>query len=586
MAAAAAAAASLLITTVVFVLVSSSSSTLQSQHTTTPTAAASAASAAASTFRILYIVTSSKEDRLMNVVLPVLRDGIDDILSHSHFKHVDVYLILGYTLNDDGLHHAQLRSRLPQGVGLQIWNSAMPLYYELSTNAGSNDNNPDRRVPYLSEMQRTLARQHRYVVKDKLPYYDFFVVLEDDMLVRAAHVEAHVRFRNSVQHRIQTMKGNQLKQQHDQKQEPQQRPGSTSSTSNGGGGGGPWWEDDLTMEQWQRLQLGWIRVEVMPQRDATTTKNTDERRDVMLDGGGAKAPTTTTATTTSHLSFDRGTVHVDPAVAFACCRHTNLLGETPLSPPKPTTADQLVVWETGIAGLSLRKLPPITEILPSTSFFGMRGAKSMSSSSTISSSPSSMLSTIGWVALLGPPSTLIDAATVSKQTTTSTLLQTRQSTKKIGGYWSGSHDALSPDFHTPPSSRANHFFANPAGWMATQGEVFLWHTTLCKDNTFLPPLDHPTGGVLTHDGMGYATDYVEFWSGGMQLYGPTCQLQRIVSLDPQAYFSDHLMYHTANNKQHQLSPNRFVTASTLLEQLHAVRRAAEKYGREVDHDSR
>ena len=73
---------------------------------------------------------------------------------------------------------------------------------------------------------------------------------------------------------------------------------------------------------------------------------------------------------------------------------------------------------------------------------------------------------------------------------------------------------------------------------------------------------------------------VEWYSGGMQLstIRHACNMQRIILLDPQ-HFSKSLLYHTANNKQQQLSSDReekFVKANTLLGQLNSIRKHAEQ----------
>jgi hypothetical protein len=149
---------------------------------------------------------------------------------------------------------------------------------------------------------------------------------------------------------------------------------------------------------------------------------------------------------------------------------------------------------------------------------------------------------------------------------------------------------LFPEFDKPPSTSLNHFFAQPAGFMASQYDIWHWTVNLCdggqvglavnnRNSTtamgvgglFLPPFeDRP--GMMSEDGFGYQTDHVEYWSGGMQLYGPTCKIQRVVSLEQ---FDRHLMYHTANNKQRELSrSNRLVSVPTLWGQLQTVKLAA------------
>ena len=61
-----------------------------------------------------------------------------------------------------------------------------------------------------------------------------------------------------------------------------------------------------------------------------------------------------------------------------------------------------------------------------------------------------------------------------------------------------------------------------------------------------------------------------------------CNLQRIVSLEPDG-FSRQLIYHSANNKQKQLTrqrkSDRFVKVDTLLGQLNAVKKNAQEASR-------
>jgi hypothetical protein len=49
----------------------------------------------------------------------------------------------------------------------------------------------------------------------------------------------------------------------------------------------------------------------------------------------------------------------------------------------------------------------------------------------------------------------------------------------------------------------------------------------------------------------------------------------VVSLDPEQ-FSNHLIYHTANNKQKEIPRKRLALAITLLGQLHSVKETAEQ----------
>ena len=73
---------------------------------------------------------------------------------------------------------------------------------------------------------------------------------------------------------------------------------------------------------------------------------------------------------------------------------------------------------------------------------------------------------------------------------------------------------------------------------------------------------------------------VEWYSGGMQLstVRHACNMQRIILLEPKQ-FSKSLLYHTANNKQRQLTDKRegtFTKANTLLGQLNTLKKRAEK----------
>ena len=73
---------------------------------------------------------------------------------------------------------------------------------------------------------------------------------------------------------------------------------------------------------------------------------------------------------------------------------------------------------------------------------------------------------------------------------------------------------------------------------------------------------------------------MEWYSGGMQLstVRHACNMQRIILLEPES-FSKSLLYHTANNKQRQLTDKRegtFTKANTLLGQLNTIKKRAEK----------
>lgn len=123
-------------------------------------------------FRILHIVTSMRlvdngfrgtvegSDRLVNVVIPCIRQFLYSIQRQEPTWEVDLYLILG----DDTLElnrRKLIEDMLPAGVGLQVWEDAIPFSYDYE--------HPDVRLA-----THALARQHRFVIKDKFEYYDFF----------------------------------------------------------------------------------------------------------------------------------------------------------------------------------------------------------------------------------------------------------------------------------------------------------------------------------------------------------------------------------------------------------------------------
>jgi hypothetical protein len=424
--------------------------------------------------RILYIVTSSNEfntgdkktkegqDRFLEILVPALVEGVESMI--PEYK-VDVYLILGYTLSED--RQGALQDLLPKGVGLQVWNEATPINYEHLT--------ATTKQVYLSGKDRTLARQHRYVVKDKFPYYDFFLAFEDDMLITRSHIEYYM----DVTQEINIYK----------KELADDKDVQSSNESTKRKFWGP-----MTKEQLDRMQPGFVRVEVL----------TDPGRLTQQDIGPIPV-------------FARA--RPDPRV---CC-HTNRVGLQGKLAPQYPTADQLLIWEMTIAGLFVREMPKHDVTLQ---------PKLLDD----------------WVA----------------------LLPIRGTAKQVDGYWAGTQGALGPSMPRKPPSADNELFGQSAGWMASRKEIVQFDQVLCTGG-FLPPFDPPW---MEDDGMGYKTDHVEFWSGGMQLWGQTCKIQRIVSLDPRQ-FSRHLLYHTANNKQVEITRERLVKVSTLFGQLHSVKHKAE-----------
>ena len=88
-------------------------------------------------WKILYIVTTLAEydngrrqtvegfDRLKEVMVPVLSESVKSMMKFGF--HVDVVVISHYNMTRSHL----LRQALPDTVGLQIWDEASPLGYQL-----------------------------------------------------------------------------------------------------------------------------------------------------------------------------------------------------------------------------------------------------------------------------------------------------------------------------------------------------------------------------------------------------------------------------------------------------------------------
>lgn len=264
-----------------------SSSTSPSQHT----------------LRILYIVTSLSEyntgrrdtikgqDRLAEVLLPVLNDSVQSIQKLPNVQ-VDVFLILAYELSPS--REGYIRQHLPTGV--EIWDDACPLGYEKKHSRDA-----------LIDNTRALARQHRYVVKDKLEYYDLFIAVEDDMRISGAHVEHFWKTSLALEYL-----------------EPETNQESALFY-------GP-----LTQRQIDRLIPGFVRVEVLLDPSINGAQK-------VLD----PVPI--------HYPNNR---HFDPV---PCCHLHIDPHEFPQQQPLPAqpARDDVVIWETNIRAMAVRQLPTL-----------------------------------------------------------------------------------------------------------------------------------------------------------------------------------------------------------------------------------
>ena len=277
--------------------------------------------------RILYIVTSSKEyntgekatkygqDRLFDIVVPVLMESVESIQQSYH--NIDVYLILGYTLSDE--RYTLIQNLLPINVGLEIWNDATPIHYDYITSK--------QKQVYMTQRDKLLARQHRYVIKDKLPYYDFFVVYEDDMLIKEHHIQYYLQFNNEIN---KYKRGLLLAEQ--------QQEDKTSLSSNDIDNDEFW--GSLTMKQLDHIKPGFIRVEVIK-------NHTEFDKDGVVDRGHSVAASTA----------------IDPSL---CC-HSKYIGHQGRLVPQYPTSNDIVIWETSIDGMHIKQMPKRLELKQSQS---------------------------------------------------------------------------------------------------------------------------------------------------------------------------------------------------------------------------
>ena len=197
-----------------------------------------------SKLKILYVVTTLAEfddggrdtkrgnDRLKGILLPVLQEGVESMVSFGY--HVDVYVISHYKMRPERFR--LIRNALPSSVGLQVWDDAAPLSYNYIRRVVNNSSRVGLRRNNLG-----FARQHRFVIKDNLWKYDFFVNFEDDMVVKGDHVRNYLQ----LLHELERLKRNA----------PDGLDSSESTHDNFYG----------TMTKWQlqRLIPGLIRVEVL-----------------------------------------------------------------------------------------------------------------------------------------------------------------------------------------------------------------------------------------------------------------------------------------------------------------------------------
>ena len=276
-------------------------------------------------------------DRLQHVVLPQLIDSVSSMVNNSW--KVDVYFVLGYeTLEND--RRQMIKDALPNGVGLEYWEDAIPYHYANTYNKRPKDDQ------MLKIADHALSRQHRFVLRDKLPYYDFFACFEDDIRITAEHVINFLQLSSDI------------KQLHDKAMsspdhlvhvEDESPPRSQRHQPNDGASfGNDVVDDPISAEHVKRLFPGLIRVEVLDRQPFHPLKSAgvlDNHRFVK------EVPPSSNAYTTSQNVDGVLESILSPSI---CCDEDEP-GRGKLTPhPK---MNELVLWETNIQATGVRKLP-------------------------------------------------------------------------------------------------------------------------------------------------------------------------------------------------------------------------------------
>jgi len=251
--------------------------------------------------RILYIVTTLNEynsgtrntekgsDRLQETLIPVVSQGIATMVQAGY--RVDLFLVCHFTMRPERLQLVQ--HALPKGVKVDVWSDATPLGYDTSKKGFTT----------LENRTLHLARQHRFVIKERLMDYDIFVNFEDDMYITARHVQYFVNVTTELE-RLAAHAPSETLLTKDQAVQS--------------------YHGSMTKEQLLRMMPGFIRVEALLDEDTYPAQSN---------------------TGPVPLVESR----VDPSV---CC-HPPSRKNIPDKPP----SHKLMLWETNIKALGIRQLP-------------------------------------------------------------------------------------------------------------------------------------------------------------------------------------------------------------------------------------
>jgi len=266
--------------------------------------------------RVLHIVTALAEynngsrgtehgeDRLQKVFLPILKNSVESMIAAPYNYQVDVFLVLGWKLLPE--RKKLIEDALPEGVGLQIWDDAVPLGYDRP-----------RTDVKLKPVTRGLARCHRFVIKDKLMHYDLFSVFEDDMRITGGHIHHYLEVSRELERLVEEAPDVlpvEIEHPH------------TQQTIKGG----------MTKKQLKRLMPGFIRAEVLIDESLYPSQKA-------LDPVPIDFEFVTEDGSTEEKIFD----------PVPCCHVPNGLGKLPPNP----RGDQIMIWETAVKGAVVREMP-------------------------------------------------------------------------------------------------------------------------------------------------------------------------------------------------------------------------------------
>ncbi len=295
-------------------------------------------------FRVLFIVTTLSEydkgtrgtvhgaDRLKDLVLPLLVDGVESMV-HRGWS-VDVYLICGFEELQES-RRQMIQDALPKGVGLEVWDDAIPYYYEKKFNQQLK--RPDQTIELAPH---GLSRQHRFVVRDKLMEYDFFTAFEDDIRITADHVVNFLEMSTQIDRMRRAAEHSPDGKAHVEDAVEDNRTVRGKSMDKATVGN-DLVQDSMTADELRRLWPGFIRAEVLDNRD--------EQQHPLLEGSNPALDNFKWKKfVPASMEYEQKFGTVDPNI---CCDL-----DSPRTPPNPTK-DDLVLWETDISATGVRHYP-------------------------------------------------------------------------------------------------------------------------------------------------------------------------------------------------------------------------------------